>query len=76
MVTVELNMDDFVHHRNDALLQFAVRQKLIAAGIPLGPWGTSQPKRGVLEWYDDKTRPFIRVVKCQGCLSEISASLA
>ena len=63
MVTVELNMGDFVHCRNDALLQFAVRQKLIAAGIPLGPWGMSQPERGVLEWYDDKTRPFVRVVK-------------
>ncbi len=63
MVTVELNMHDFIDCRSDAMLQFVVRQKLREAGIPLGPWGTSLPKRGVLAWHDDRSRPGVRVVE-------------
>lgn len=52
-VTVRLSIKDAISTQNDAAFEFLCRQKLRAAGIPLGPWGTSTVTRGVLSWWDD-----------------------
>jgi hypothetical protein len=62
MITVELQMDDYMQCKSEAERQLLVRVKLRGAGIPLGPWGSSIPERGILAWNDDLDRAGIRVV--------------
>jgi hypothetical protein len=65
MTRVELDMRRLsVTTRDEAVLQFVVRRQLGDAGIPIGPWGSSAPARGVLSWHDDWEHG-VRIVEWQ-----------
>jgi hypothetical protein len=63
MIRVELDMSHLAATaRTEAMFQFAIRRQLASAGIPLGPFGSSAPARGVLSWRDDWDRD-VRIVE-------------
>lgn len=60
-IKVEIPIDNLAACSGEAEAQFLVRRKLQDAGIPLGPWGTSRPARGVLQWRDDMDKQVLVV---------------
>jgi hypothetical protein len=65
-ICVELDMFDLcMKCRNEDEMQFAARQTLRSAGIPVGKWGSSAPKYGTLCWRDDDLRG-VRIVEWAG----------
>ena len=59
MIRVELRNHTLARCTSDAEAQFVVRLALKAAGIPIGPWGTSMVERGVLWWWDEWDRRIV-----------------